>query len=152
MPVFFALRLLEWLLSYDGIKFGQLKSSRQKSINSYTCIFWDIITRGVINSVCSPVVIQTLTLYRTSLFFLPSLLMKKKKNCFIIFPTLDVHIDEDRETRFSPQPLKLSTWFLHDWDKENLLHLFSLNVIFRNLFFLAEISKIWCSELFDVLQ
>ncbi len=26
MPVFFASRLLEWMQSYDGIKYGQLKA------------------------------------------------------------------------------------------------------------------------------
>ncbi len=65
--------------------------SRQKSIISYTCILWDVITRGVINSVCSPLVIYTLKLYKTILYVSPSL-----------------------------QPMKLSTWFLHYWNEENL--------------------------------
>ncbi len=50
--------------------------------------------RGVINSVYSPLVIHILKLYRIRLYFSPSLFIKKK-NCFIIFPTVDVHIDED---------------------------------------------------------
>ncbi len=69
-----------------------------------------MITRGVINSVCSPLVIHTMKLCKTSLYFSPSLFIKKKKKKkFIIFQTIDVHIDEDQETYFSPQPLKLST-------------------------------------------
>ncbi len=50
-------------------------------MNSYahTCILWDVITRGGINSVCLPLVIHTLKLYRTSLYFSHSLLIKKKK-------------------------------------------------------------------------
>ncbi len=57
MPVFFAWRLLEWLQSYDGIKFGLLKAHlfiQDKYPSTHTCILWDVVTRGVINSVCSP--------------------------------------------------------------------------------------------------
>ncbi len=123
--------------------------SRQKTINSYTCILRDVIARGVINSVCSPlVVIHTLKLCRTSLYFSPSSFIKKTIELFHNLPTLDVLTDDDRETYFSRQPLKLSTWFLHYWNEENLLHPVSLHIIFANLFF----TKIWCSELFYILQ
>ncbi len=90
MPVLFAWRLREWLRSYDAIKFSQLKAHLfiQDKIQT-TCILWDVITRGVINSVCSPLAIYILKLYR---------------------------IDEDRETYFSQQPLKLSTFLaLQEW-------------------------------------
>ncbi len=60
--------------------------SKQKSINSYTCILWDVITRGVINSVCSPLVIHTLKLYRTTLYFWPSLFIKKTIELFHNLP------------------------------------------------------------------
>ncbi len=52
---------------------------RQKSINSYTCIHWDVMTRDVINSVCSPLVIHTLKLYRISLYFSPCLFIKNNR-------------------------------------------------------------------------
>ncbi len=122
-------------------------NSKQKSINSSTCILemWS----AQVNSWYSPLVIHTLKLYRVSLYFSPSLV--RNINCFIIFPTLDVHIDEDRETYLSPQPLKLSTWFLHYWNQENLVHPFALHVIFTNLLFLVKNVNIWCNELFDVL-
>ncbi len=52
--------------------------SRQKSIEStHTCILWGVITRSVINSVCSPLVIHTLKIYKTSLYFLPFLFKKQ---------------------------------------------------------------------------
>ncbi len=73
MPVFFDWRLLKWLRSYDGIIFCQLKAhefihSRQKLINSYTCILWGVITRGMINSVCSPLVCSPYTLPLSPMF------------------------------------------------------------------------------------
>ncbi len=60
--------------------------SRQKSINSYTCILWDVITRGVINSMCSALVIHTLKFYRTSFYFLPFLFIKKTIEFFHNLP------------------------------------------------------------------
>ncbi len=53
--------------------------SRQTAINSYTSILWNVITRGVMNSVCSPLVIHTLRLHRTSLSFSPSLFIKNNR-------------------------------------------------------------------------
>ncbi len=50
-------------------------NSRQKSISS---LLWNVLTRGVINTVWSPLVILALNLYRTSLYFQPSLFIKKK--------------------------------------------------------------------------
>ncbi len=122
-----------------------------KTINSYTCILWDVIIRGVNNSDnLSVFTIHTLKLYRSILYFSSSLFMKKTIELFHNLPNFRCSdIDEDRETYFLLQPLRLPTWFLHYWNDENLLYPFSLHIIFANLFF---VTKIWCSELFDVLQ
>ncbi len=157
MPVLFAWRLLEWLRSYDGIKFWSVENafihSRQKSINSFTCIRWDVITRDMIKSVCSPLVIHTLKLYSTSWYFSPSItspsLFIKIIEFFHNLPTLDVHTDDDWETFFS------TTWFLHYWNEENLLHPYSLGTYNHDNFYEFLLprkkAKIWC-ELFDVLH
>ncbi len=104
--------------------------SRQKSINSYTCILWDVITRCV---------------------FLTFSIQEKTIELFHNFPNFKCSYYMKIKKHFSLQPLKLSTWFLHYWNEENLLHRFSLHVIFINLFLMKNV-KIWCSELFDVLQ
>ncbi len=98
---------------------------------------------------CSPLVIHTglACLSRDNLWYFSPSVHKKQYNCFIIFPTLIRW--RSRNIFFSP--LKLSTWFLHYWNEENL-HLFSLHAIFTNVFFLTQNTTIWCSELFDVLQ
>ncbi len=52
---------------------------------------------------------------------------------------------------FFLQPLKISTWSLHYWNEEKILHPFSLHVILMNLLFFMQNVKFLCGELFDGL-
>ncbi len=117
---------------------------KAQSINSHTCILWDVITRGA-QSVCSHLqIIQDQLIQKYSLF------IKKKWNCLIIFPiaTLDVHIDEDRKTYFfsnhrSYQP---------DFSTTGMRWISFTTYNFCEFVLPHKNTKIGCSELFDVLQ
>ncbi len=95
--VFCPWRLLELLCSCDG-----LNLVNWKLIYSFNTKTKQFITLRCAHQrcnkfiVCSPLVFHTLNLYRTSLYFPPSVFIKHQ-NVFIIFPTLEAFFSTTNE-------------------------------------------------------
>ncbi len=125
--------------------------SRQTSINYYTSTLWDVITRGVINSVCSPLAIHTLKLYRTSLYFSPSLFITKIELFYNLHNFRSSYRWRPRNIFFAATAENINLIFalLERW--ESPLSIFT-TINFCILLFLLKNAKSWCSELFDLLQ